>query len=556
MKPLSIRQKRLRWDFWSFVKIAVILSLLAFIVYPFYTLLTRSVFSDKVEELTLYNFRRFFSKPYYYSTLKNTAVVCIAATLTTTVIGVPLAYLMTRYNIAGKRILHIMIIMALMSPPFIGAYSWILMFGRSGLITKFFLNAFNIALPTIYGKGGIILVFTFHLFPYVYLYVSGAMSSIDSSLEEAAENLGSNKFRRLLTVTLPVVLPSILAGAIMVFMTALADFGTPMLIGEGYTVLPVLIYNEYMSELGGNANMASALSVIIVVCSLSVLLVQKLIVEKKNYVMTAMRPPQVVELHGWKRFFASLPVYLIVAVAFMPQIVVVVMSIIERSFSGVVKGWNFENYKTIAKRLSTNITNTYWFSIVAIVFIVLIGMLVSYIIVRKKGKVAQLIDLMIMFPYVIPGSVLGIGLIVAFNRKPIILTGTAAIMIISYVIRKIPYTVRSGSAFLYQMDPSVEEASISLGVSPSRTFFKVTARMMLPGIMSGAILSWITCINELSSSIMLYGGKTSTIAVAIYQEVMRMSDGTAAALATILTVTTIISLLIFLKVSKGKVSVV
>ena len=556
MKPLSIRQKRLRWDFWSFVKIAVILSLLAFIVYPFYTLLTRSVFSDKVEELTLYNFRRFFSKPYYYSTLKNTAVVCIAATLTTTVIGVPLAYLMTRYNIAGKRILHIMIIMALMSPPFIGAYSWILMFGRSGLITKFFLNAFNIALPTIYGKGGIILVFTFHLFPYVYLYVSGAMSSIDSSLEEAAENLGSNKFRRLLTVTLPVVLPSILAGAIMVFMTALADFGTPMLIGEGYTVLPVLIYNEYMSELGGNANMASALSVIIVVCSLSVLLVQKLIVEKKNYVMTAMRPPQVVELHGWKRFFASLPVYLIVAVAFMPQIVVVVMSFIERSFSGVVKGWNFENYKTIAKRLSTNITNTYWFSIVAIVFIVLIGMLVSYIIVRKKGKVAQLIDLMIMFPYVIPGSVLGIGLIVAFNRKPIILTGTAAIMIISYVIRKIPYTVRSGSAFLYQMDPSVEEASISLGVSPSRTFFKVTARMMLPGIMSGAILSWITCINELSSSIMLYGGKTSTIAVAIYQEVMRMSDGTAAALATILTVTTIISLLIFLKVSKGKVSVV
>jgi iron(III) transport system permease protein len=240
----------------------------------------------------------------------------------------------------------------------------------------------------------------------------------------------------------------------------------------------------------------------------------------------------------------------------MPQVVVVVMSFIQRSFSGVMQGINFENYKAIAKRLSTNITNTYLFSVAAIVFIVLIGMLAAYLIVRKRGKVGQLIDLIIMFPYVIPGSVLGIGLIVAFNRQPLVLTGTAVIMVISYVIRKLPYTVRSGSAFLYQMDPSIEEASVNLGVSPMRTFFKVTARMMLPGIMSGAILSWITCINELSSSIMLYSGRTSTIAVAIYQEVMRMSDGTAAALATILTLTTVLSLLIFMRVSKGKVSII
>lgn len=553
---LRANRKPFRFDFWTVIKIAVIAALLLFVVYPFYNLITRSVFSSKVEGLTLYNFERFFTKNYYLSSLGRTAVVCISATLTTTLIGVPMAYLMTRYNIFGKKFVHMLIIMALMSPPFIGAYSWILMFGRAGFVTKFFLNVFGITLPTIYGKTGIILVFTFHLFPYVYLYTSGAMSSIDSSLEEAAENLGSGKMRRLWTVTLPVVLPSILAGSIMVFMTALADFGTPMLIGEGYTVLPVLVYNEYMSELGGNAYMASALSVIIVVCSLSVLLVQKLVVEKKNYTMTAMRPPKEIELHGGKRFLASLPVYIIALIAFLPQIVVVCMSFVETSFSGVVKGINFENYKTIASRLSTNITNTFVFSLAAIVFIVLLGMLISYVVVRKKGKVSQLIDLMVMFPYVIPGSVLGIGLIVAFNRQPLILTGTAAIMIISYVIRKLPYTVRSGSAFLYQMDPSIEEASINLGVSPMRTFFKVTARMMLPGIMSGAILSWITCINELSSSIMLYSGKTSTISVAIYQEVMRTSDGTAAALATILSASTIISLLLFFKLSKGKVSII
>ena len=546
-----------RWrpDFWFFAKIIVIAVMCLFIVYPFYTILTKSVFSNKVEGLTLYNFIRFFTKPYYYQTLIRSMVVCFATVFSTTLIGVPIAYLMTRYNIPGKKILHIFIIMSLMSPPFIGAYSWIILLGRNGLLAKLFAT-FGATAPTIYGRGGIIFVFTLHLFPYIYLYTSGAMNSIDSSLEEAAENLGMSKLRRICTITLPVILPSILAGCIMVFMTCLADFGTPMLLGEGYTVLPVLVYNEYMSESAVNPYMASTLSVIIVSCSLLMLTFQKLVVDKRNYTMSSMRPPQETQLHGWRRFMASAPIYLVVFVAFLPQIVVVCQSFVERSFSGMVKGINLNNYRAILSRLGTNIRNTYVFSLAAIVFIIILGIIVSYILVRKKGKVANIIDTLIMFPFVIPGSVLGIGLIVAFNRKPLILVGTAAIMIISYVIRKLPYTVRSGSAFLYQMDPSIEEASINLGVSPMKTFFTVTARMMLPGIMSGAVLSWITCINELSSSIMLYSGKTSTIAVAIYQEVVRMSDGTAAALATILTLTTIISLLIVFRVTKGKVKIV
>ncbi len=555
VRPHRALLSKPRLDFWFWVKVAVILAMLAFLLYPFSSLLTRSFFSKKAEGFTLYNYERFFNRAYYYNALKNTAVVTISATITCMLIGVPLAYLMTRYNVWGKKMFYIFIVMALMSPPFIGAYSWILLFGRAGFVTKLFA-AIGITMPTIYGQGGIVLVFTFHLFPYVYLYVSGALTSIDSSLEEAGENLGASKLRRLFTVTLPVVLPSILAGAVMVFMTALADFGTPMLIGEGYTVLPVLVYNEYMSELGGNANMASALSVIIVACSLSVLFIQKFFIARRNYIMTALRPPKEVQLKGLKRFLVTLPVAVVALIGLLPQITVVVTSFIKTDFTGFVGGFTLDNYKTIASRLGHNIFNTYYFSVAAIAFIVVLGMLISYILVRKRGKVAGLIDTLVMFPYVIPGSVLGVCLIVAFNRKPIILTGTAAIMIISYVVRKLPYTVRSGSAFLYQTDPSIEEASISLGVSPMKTFFTVMARLMLPGILSGAVLSWITCINELSSSIMLYAGGTSTIAVAIYQEVMRMSDGTAAALASILTVTTIASLLIFIRVSKGKVSIV
>ena len=454
---------RKKLDFWFWVKVVVIGFMLIFLIYPFCTLITRSFFSNKTAGFTFENYIRFFTKKYYYSALGRSLFVSIVTTCTTLLVGVPIAYIMSRYNVFGKSFIHLFIIMSLKSPPFIGAYSWIMLFGRAGFVTRLFANI-GIHLPSIYGKLGIILVFTFKLFPYVYLYTSGAMGSIDSSIEEAAENLGSNKLRRLLTITLPVVAPSIAAGAIMVFMTSLADFGTPMLIGEGYMVLPVLVYNEYMSEIGGNAHLASALSVVVVLCSTTVLLVQKYFVSRKNYVMTAMRPPKEEVLHGGKRFLVTLPVLLV--------------------------------------------------------------------------------------------TLIGISLIVAFNKQPVILTGTAMIMIIAFIVRKLPYTVRSGSAFLQQMDVSVEEASISLGVSPMKTFVNVTARLMAPGVLSGAILSWITCINELSSSVMLYGGKTSTISVAIYTEVVRNSFGTAAALASILTVSTVISLLIFLKVSKGRVSVV
>lgn len=181
-------------------------------------------------------------------------------------------------------------------------------------------------------------------------------------------------------------------------------------------------------------------------------------------------------------------------------------------------------------------------------------MLTAYLSVRKKSMLTSAIDTIAMFPYIIPGSVLGITLLLAFNGKgdPLVLSGTATIMIISLVIRRLAYTLRSSSAILYQISPSVEEAAISLGDSPLKAFVKVTAKLMLPGVISGAILSWITLINELSSSVMLYTANTRTMSVAIYNEVIRASYGTAAALATILTLTTVLSLFLFFKISVSK----
>ena len=546
------RQKKVRHEFgfWSIVVIVLLVLAAIFIVYPFAKLFYQSFF-PKGGTFSLSNYAKFFSKKYYMVGLRNSMLICVCTTILGTLIGIPMAYISTRFNIWGKRIINMAVVLSMLSPPFIGAYSWILLLGRAGFITKL-LEKIGIEIGSIYGFQGILLVFTLKLFPYVYMYVSTALKNFDSSLEEASESLGVHGFKRIWHVTLPVIMPTILSAALIVFMTSLADFGTPMLIGEGFKTLPVMIYERYLSEVSSNASFASTLSVIIVSCSLLVLAIQKIIIARKNYPMSAMRPPEVVKLSTGKRILATFAVGFVALLAVLPQITVVVTSFLKTNGPLFVKGFSLDSYRAILGKLSTNIRNTFTFSVIAIIIMMILGLLLAYIIVRRRGKIANLLDTLVMFPYVIPGSVLGISLILAFNQKPFILTGTVLILVVSYTIRKLPFTLRSSIATLYQIDPAIEEASISLGVPPMKTFAKTTAILMLPGMLSGAVLSFIATINELSSTIILYSGKTGTISVAIYTEIFKDGYGTAAALATILTVSTVIALIIFDKVSGGK----
>lgn len=444
-----------------------------------------------------------------------------------------------------------MIVLSMLSPPFIGAYAWITLLGRSGIITKA-LETIGISIGSIYGLKGIVLVFTLKLYPMVYLYVSGALSSIDSSLEEASENLGVSGIRRIMKVTFPVITPTILSSALMVFMTALADFGTPRLIGEGYTTLPVIIYKEFLNEVGTDTGFASALSVIIIVLALLVLVLQKGVVDKKSYNMTSLRPPAVVELSVPKKVLATLAVFCVSFLSVLPQITVTIQSFLKTNGPLFVKGFSLDSYRAVANKLGNCITNTFLYALIALAIVILLSLLGAYLIVRRKSARSNLIDMLLMFPYVIPGAVLGICLTVAFNEPPLLLTGSMWIIILSFVIRKLPYTMRSSIGILYQIDNSVEEASISLGVPPMKTFFKTTVHLMMPGLISGAVLSLVSMINTLSANLILYTGKTITISVAVFNCVNNDAYGQAAALSTILTVTTILCLVVFNKVSGGK----
>ena len=293
---------------------------------------------------------------------------------------------------------------------------------------------------------------------------------------------------------------------------------------------------------------------LMVVITAMLFLLQKWYVNKKSFTMSAMRPIQPTRAKGAKNVIMHVFTYLLVILSVVPHLVIIWTSLRKTEVQYFVDGYSFESYTKIFDTALSSIQNTYLYCIIALAIIIVLGMLIAYLSVRKKSMLTSAIDTIAMFPYIIPGSVLGITLLLAFNGKgdPMVLSGTAAIMIISLVIRRLAYTLRSSSAILYQISPSVEEAAISLGDSPLKAFVKVTAKLMLPGVISGAILSWITLINELSSSVMLYTANTRTMSVAIYNEVIRASYGTAAALATILTLTTVLSLFLFFKISGSK----
>lgn len=546
------KKRHLKLDFWTVITLIIVLIFALFLIYPLFSLFVSGFKDPNTQEFTLLNFAKFFSKKYYYRTLGHSLLVTTCTTLLAVGIGAPLAYFTTVYKVKFKGLVDILVIISMLSPPFIGAYSWIVLGGRSGVITKFFANVFGIETPSIYGFGGILLVLTLKLYPYIYMYTKGALKKVDASLGEAAESLGCGSFRKITTVILPLITPTILAGSLIVFMNALADFGTPMLIGEGYTVMPVLIYSEFISEMGGQANFAAALAVILVIVTGVMFLVQKYIVNKKSFTMSSLRPIQAKKMVGNKNVLMHIAIYLLVFVSIIPQITVIYTSFKATKGAMFTDGFSLDSYKSIFSNLAKPILNTYKFGIIAIIIIIFMAMFIAYITTRRKSLLTNIIDSMTMFPYIIPGSVLGITLILSFGKKPLLLTGTAVIIIVAFVVRRLPYTLRSCAAILYQISPSMEEAAISLGDSPSKTFFKVTAIMMLPGVMSGAILSWITIINELSASVLLYTGNTRTMSVAIYSEVIRASYGTAAALASILTLTTVISLLVFFKLSGSK----
>ncbi|MWV45569.1 ABC transporter permease subunit [Paenibacillus sp. HJL G12] len=547
-----MNRSRKRFDVWTNISLLIFLFYIVFLALPLFTMLIKSFYNGTTGDFSLAYFVKFFSKPYYLNALFNSIKVTVCVTILAAVIATPLAYIMSTVKIKGSSTIRILILISSMSAPFIGAYSWILLLGRNGVITKFVKSVFGITMPDIYGFGGILLVLTLQMVPLIFMYVSGALKSVDQSLMEAAESMGYKGISKMRKVLLPLITPTLMAGGLLVFMRALADFGTPMLIGEGYKTVPVLIFNEFISEVGGDDGFAAAISVIVVIFATAVFLLQKFVSNRKSYTMSALNPIEPKKKSGIGSILAHIVIYLYTLLALLPQLYVIYTSFQKTSGRIFVKGYSLDSYRDAFDSIGGAIQNTFVLAISSLVIIILLAVLIAYVTVRRKNALTNTLDIFTMFPYIVPGSILGIALLITFNHKPLVISGTAIIIIVSFVIRRLPYTIRSSAAILHQINGGIEEAAISLGASQMKTFFKITLPMMLAGVVSGAILSWVTIITELSTSIILYTAKTKTVTVAIYTEVVRGNYGVAAALSTVLTVITVVSLLIFLKLSGQK----
>ncbi|MCK9288140.1 MAG: iron ABC transporter permease [Sphaerochaetaceae bacterium] len=539
-------------NYWSVITALCIAFFFLFFIFPVSKIFVQSFIDAKTGGFSFSAFTKFFSRTYYTSTIANSFKVTITATLITTITGTMMAYFMKTVSIKGKKIIDIIIIVSILSPPFIGAYSWIILLGRAGIITKFLNTLLGVQLRGVYGFSGILLVFAIKMTPLMYLFVSGALKKMDASLIECAEGLGCTGIRKFFRIVFPLILPTILSSSFLVFMRIFCDFGTPMLIGEGYRTVPVLIYNSFIGEMNQDYAFAAAISVIVIIFSVIIFVSQQIVTNRTTIEMSALQPVMPEKKRGAYNVFAHVFVWLVVLLSSLPLLVIVIQSFKRNDGIIFFNEFSLDSYAKAFSKVGYSIANTFVYSFAALAIILFLGVLFSYVSIRKSTKASKVMDVIVTLPYIIPGSILGISLILGFNKRPVLLTGTALIMVVAYVIRRMPYTVRSSSAILRQIEPSLEEASLSLGANEHRTFWQVTFPVMLPGVLSGALMSWMSIITELSATVLLYTIKTQTISIAIYQEVIRGNEGVACALSTILLVTTIVSLAVFFKLSGKK----
>ena len=543
--------KGLRLDIWSLVLLLAVAIIAFLLVWPLWGVFAASFIHNRTGEPTFANYARALGHPFYLQALGNSLIVGFGGMLGAVLLGLPVAVLTTRYRIRGRDFLATLAVLALVSPPFIGAYAWVMMLGQNGWM-RAGLESFGISLPPIYGFFGILLVFSLKFYPFVYLMASSGLATINPSLEEAAESLGAGPWRRLFKVTLPLVLPAVSSGGLLAFVLSIADFGTPSIVGGDVRVLATTAYSLFASEMGGNPGLASAVSVVLIVVSMLVVAFQRWLAGRRNVAGSLVKRAPPKELPPLHSAIAHLVCYGVVLAGSLPSLVVIYTSF--RNTSGPVfhPGLGLDSYRRIIREVPDVITNSFLYSLASVVLIVILGTAIGYLLARRPGKFAGVLDQILLVPYIVPGVVMGLAFAVTFNAPPLLLTGTATIIILMLFIRRLPYAVRSSASILAQIKGSIEEAAISLGSPPGRSFLKVTLPLMLPGIVAGSLMSFITAINELSSSLILYVGRTMTMPVRIYLSVLDGEFGTAAALSTILLVASGIAVFLVFRITGKK----
>ncbi len=501
--------------------VTVIFVLLAlFIVFPLVKVIQFSLWPGG--KFNPKYFINFFQRAYYWRPLINSMIVGALVSLFGTIVAFVFAYGITRTDIPGKGIFRLIATMPIVSPPFLIALAAILLLGHHGVITEALHLNWDI-----YGLPGLVLTETLAYFPIAFMILEGVLAKVDPSIEEAALDMGASKLRTFLTVTLPLSIPGIASAMLLVFIRSLEDFGNPVVIQGKFQVLTVAAYNAVTGMY--NMPLGATLAIFMLMPTLMIFVVQKYYVARRSYVTVTGKPSGV----GLKSIEPRVKYPVFAAMILLSGAVLLMYGVV--LYGSFTKIWGIDNTLTLQNYLyvfkvgGQYVLDTIEIALIATPIGGALSIIIAYLVVRKRFLGRGAMEFVSMLNFAVPGVVVGIGYILAFNTPPLRLTGTALIIILVFIFRRMPVGIRDGIAQLQQIDPSIEEASSSLGAGFFRTFTRVTLPLVAPAFLSGLVYIFVRCMTAISAVIFVVSAGWQLLTVALLYEVDQANLSAAAA---------------------------
>ena len=497
---------------WFWLAAAAFITLAVFLAYPLLNVILGSFGRGAAS-----GWQTLTTDAKYGAAILNTLFLGTGVTLLSLLLGVPLAYFAARHDFPGKSIIALLPLITLIIPEVIAAQTWLMLFGNNGIFTKW-AAGFGLELPSFYGWFGLFTVMSFTYYTYIYIGTLAAIRGADVQLEEAAQSLGTSPFESRLRVLLPVILPSVLASALLVFTLVVGNFAVAMILSHKIPLLSVLTYQAAVAESGSDPVMQSTLATVSVAIVMIVLFIQRVVLARGRYETVQGRGARPIRLRGVAGLITGFLAALLTVISLLP-LGTLVVGAFTRARGPVMRWgeWTLANLERVLINAPDPIINTLIYASLATIIGIAFATLLSVLIVKKKTMLTPVIDSLSMLPLALSGTVIGIGLVMSFNAGFLAMTGTGAIIVLAYIVRRLPFGVRNASSTLYNIPDSIEEASVSLGVPPVRSFLNVVLPLMVPAILAATVLTWTTTVAELSASIIVYSGGRETLPIKIFR---------------------------------------
>ncbi len=536
----SLDRKKLMGDPIMVSTIVVLIAFLTlFILYPLAILLVDSVYAED-SGLTMSIFQRIFGMHTFRTAITNTLKVGFTVGIFSTIIGLLFAYVEVYVKVRTKfmgGLFKVVSMLPVVSPPFVLSLSMIMLFGKAGIITRYLLKIYD---NSVYGFWGITIVQTLTFFPVCYMMLKGLLKNIDPSLEEAARDMGASRGKVFTSVTLPLILPGLGNAFLVTFIESIADFANPMIIGGSYDTLATTIYLQITGAYDKQG--AAAMAVVLLTITLAMYLVQKYVLEAKTAATLTGKASRARMLIEDKSVAVPLTVLCSLIALF------VIMMYICVPFGALFKTWGYDFSLTtkwfvqVFKRYKgfKAFKDSFLLSLASAPITALLSMIISYLVVKRNFKGKGFIEFVSMLAMAVPGTVLGIGYIRGFVSGVFGsgflegIYGSAAILIIVFVVRSLPTGTRSGISALRQIDKSIEESAYDMGADSFKVFMTVTLPLIKDSFLSGLVTAFVRSITAISAIILLVTPQFLLITVQINEFAEKGSYGIACAFATIL----------------------